>query len=266
MENKITVFENQEFGSVRTLTEGNEILFCGSDVAKALGYKVPKDAVSAHCKGAVKRRTLTNGGNQEMIFLHEGDVYRLIVHSKLPSAEKFERWVFDEVLPSVRKHGAYMTPETLYKAMSNPRAIAEILTALADEQDKNKRLTESNTLLSETIEAQRPAVEFCDHVTESKNSITMRDFAMLVQNSGIDLGRNKLFEKLRELGYLDFNNVPYQKYIKAGYFKVIESTYKHGKNKYTSSQTLVTGKGQKYLIGKLRFEYKLSDVVPEEAV
>lgn len=109
-ENKLEIFNSVEFGTVRTLeTADGKILFCGADVAKALGYARPKDAVTAHCKGAVKHRTLTNGGMQEMNFITEGDVYRLTAHSKLPSAERFETWVFDEVLPTIRKHGAYMT-------------------------------------------------------------------------------------------------------------------------------------------------------------
>lgn len=99
-------------------TEYGKIMFCGADVAKALGYARPKDAISAHCKGAVKHRTLTNGGMQEMNFITEGDVYRLITHSKLPEAERFEAWVFDEVLPTIRKHGAYMTDNTLEKALT----------------------------------------------------------------------------------------------------------------------------------------------------
>lgn len=103
----LKVFENQDFGQVRTITEGDKTLFCGSDVAKALGYANPRKALSDHCKGVTKRDTLTQRGNQEMSFIPEGDVYRLIVRSKLPSAEKFEKWVFEEVLPSIRKTGTY---------------------------------------------------------------------------------------------------------------------------------------------------------------
>lgn len=107
MINSLQVFNSPEFGQVRTIIEGEKILFCASDVAKALGYARPADAVTAHCKGSVKRRLLTEGGTQETKFIPEGDIYRLIIRSKLPSAEKFERWVFDEVLPSIRKNGFY---------------------------------------------------------------------------------------------------------------------------------------------------------------
>lgn len=108
MDNAIQIFNNPEFGQVRTIIDGDKILFCANDVAKALGYKVPKDAVKQHCRGAVKHLlTDSLGRKQETNFIPEGDIYRLIIRSKLPSAEKFERWVFDEVLPSIRKTGAY---------------------------------------------------------------------------------------------------------------------------------------------------------------
>lgn len=108
----IQIFNNPEFGIVRTLEEDNGVvLFCASDVAKALGYARPKDAVAAHCKGAVKRRTPTNGGEQEMSFIPESDLYRLVFSSKLPTAEKFTDWVTSEVLPDIRKNGSYMMPK-----------------------------------------------------------------------------------------------------------------------------------------------------------
>lgn len=108
----IQIFNNPEFGIVRTLEEDNGVvLFCASDVAKALGYARPKDAVAAHCKGAVKRRTPTNGGEQEMSFIPESDLYRLVFSSKLPTAEKFTDWVTSEVLPNIRKTGSYMMPK-----------------------------------------------------------------------------------------------------------------------------------------------------------
>lgn len=111
---KIKVFENTEFGSIRTLEIDNKPYFCGSDVASALGYSNVRDAISRHCKGVVKHDTPTSSGIQLMSYIPEGDIYRLIVRSKLPTAERFESWVFDEVLPSIRKHGAYITgQETL---------------------------------------------------------------------------------------------------------------------------------------------------------
>ena len=105
----LTVFSNQQFGEIRTIDEPNGIYFCGKDVATALGYSNDRDALRRHCrqKGVVKCDTLTNGGKQSLVFINEGNLYRLIVHSKLPTAEQFEQWVFDEVLPSIRKTGEY---------------------------------------------------------------------------------------------------------------------------------------------------------------
>ena len=111
--NELQIFKNPEFGTVRTLEEGGVVLFCGKDIAGALGYKIPKDAISLHCKGAVKRRIPTAGGEQEMSFIPESGLYSLILSSKLSTAKKFKHWVTSEVLPTIRKHGAYMTTETL---------------------------------------------------------------------------------------------------------------------------------------------------------
>lgn len=105
--NELQIFSNEEFGEVRTITRDNKIYFAGSDVAKALGYAIPHKAVQTHCKGVLKWNIPTNSGNQDVLFITEGDIYRLIMKSKLPSAEKFERWVMDEVLPSIRKTGSY---------------------------------------------------------------------------------------------------------------------------------------------------------------
>ena len=115
MENEIKIFENEEFGSMRTLKEENgRVVFCGSDVAKALGYRNVSDALIRHCKGIVKHDTLTNGGMQTLSFIPEGDVYRLVAHSRLPSAEKFESWIFDEVLPTIRRTGGYVANEDMF--------------------------------------------------------------------------------------------------------------------------------------------------------
>ena len=114
MENGIQVFKNEEFGQVRVIENGGKTLFCGADVARALGYARPGKAIIDHCKGVLKRDTLTSGGTQSLSYIPEGDVYRLIVHSKLPSAEKFERWVFDDVLPTIRHTGGYVDDDELF--------------------------------------------------------------------------------------------------------------------------------------------------------
>ncbi len=124
--NQMETFKNPEFGSIRVVEENGKYLFCGADAARALGYARPNEAVSKHCKGTLKRRTPTTGGIQEMLFIPEGDLYRLIVHSKLPSAERFEQWVFDEVLPTIRKHGAYLTKEKMWEVATSPEALMKL--------------------------------------------------------------------------------------------------------------------------------------------
>jgi prophage antirepressor-like protein len=114
MDNELEVFSNEEFGTIRTVVENDKVLFVANDVARALGYNSPKDAVTRHCKGAMKHRYLTEGGEQELKVIPEGDIYRLIVKSQLQTAEKFELWVFDEVLPTIRKTGGYVNNDDLF--------------------------------------------------------------------------------------------------------------------------------------------------------
>lgn len=125
--NALHVFKNSSFGQLRTIEEGGKILFCAADVAKALGYINPRDAISRHCRGVVKRDAPTQGGIQAIAFIPEGDVYRLITHSKLPGAEKFESWVFDDVLPSLRKNGYYSLAPQENKPDTQNDAILQVL-------------------------------------------------------------------------------------------------------------------------------------------
>lgn len=150
--NEIQIFENNDFGKIRTLDENGTVLLCGSDVAKALGYTNTSKAIGDHCKGVTKRYAPTTGGNQEMSFITEGDVYRLIARSKLPSADRFERWVFDEVLPSIRRHGAYMTADTIQRAISDPDFLISLATTLKEEKEKNRVLTAENIGLKREVE------------------------------------------------------------------------------------------------------------------
>ena len=135
---ELEIFKNEEFGEVRTVMFDDKPYFVANDIASALGYKRPADAVSAHCKGSVKYRYLTNGGQQEVKIIPEGDVYRLIIKSKLPNAQKFESWVMDEVLPTIRKHGAYMTEQTIEKALTSPDFLIQLATQLKQEQEARK--------------------------------------------------------------------------------------------------------------------------------
>lgn len=248
MDNMVKTFVNEEFGSVRTIEENGKILFCGSDVAKALGYRRPKDAINAHCKGAVKRRLLTNGGTQEMKMISEGDVYRLISHSRLPSAEKFESWIFDDVLPTIRRTGGYVSNEEMF--------IENYLPFLDEPYKKLFRLQMTFiSKLNERIRTDKPLVDFALHVANSEDLIDMNAMAKLAADEHFKIGRTRLFRWLKYMGVLMANNLPYQQFIDRGYFAVKESIFEVNGLKKTYQQTLVTGKGQRFVINLLKKYY-----------
>ena len=155
--NQIEIFNSPEFGSIRTLEQNGKVLFCGTDVATALGYTNPRKAVRDHTRGGTKCSIGVQTGKKadgspavqmvEMLFIPEGDLYRLIAHSKLPSAERFEQWVFDEVLPAIRKHGAYLTKEKLWEIATSPEALIKLCSELLAEREENASLREENALL-----------------------------------------------------------------------------------------------------------------------
>lgn len=239
--NELQVFENNQFGQMRTITENGNTLFCGSDVAKALGYVNPSKALNDHCRGITKRDTPTSSGVQTMSFIPEGDVYRLITHSKLPTAEKFESWVFDEVLPSIRKTGAYMTPETIEKVLMNPDTIISLATQLKELQTK--------------VEKDKPKVLFADAVAASHTSILIGDLAKLIRQNGVEVGQNRLFQWLRDNGYLcstgERYNLPTQKSMELKLFEVKETTISNPDGSIRITRTTkVTGKGQAYFVNK----------------
>lgn len=247
--NKLQIFKNEQFGEIRTIEENGKPLLCGSDVARALGYSNTRDALIRHCKGVVKRDTLTGGGMQELSFLPEGDVYRLITHSKLPAAEQFESWVFDEVLPTIRKTGGYV---------NNDEMFINTYLCHADEGAKAAFRQTLQTLraANEKIERDAPKVLFAEAVTTAKNSILIGELAKLLRQNGVEIGQNRLFEWLRSNGYLvkrrgtDYNT-PTQRSMEAGLFEVKENTITHNDGSTTVTRTTkVTGKGQVYFINR----------------
>ena len=247
--NKLQIFKNADFGEVRTIEENGSVLFCGSDVAKALGYSRPNDAIAAHCRATVKRSTPISGKIQEINFIPESDLYRLAFSSKLPAAEKFTDWVTTEILPTIRKHGAYMTPDTLDRMISSPEFGIKLLTALQEEKTQRVKLESK-------VEADAPKVLFADAVSASSTSILVGELAKLLKQNGVDIGQQRLFRWLRENGYLirrngsDFN-MPTQKSMELGLFTVKETAITHSDGAVSVSKTTkVTGKGQQYFIQK----------------
>lgn len=223
--NELKIFSNEEFGTIRTTEINGEPWFVGKDVAARLGYSNTVDAISKHVdiedRGLAKCDTL--GGTQEMVIINESGLYSLVLSSKLESARKFKRWITSEVIPQIRKTGAYHTPKTY----------AEALRALADEAEKAEALKKQNQLM-------QPKAEFFDAVTDSKTAIPIGDVAKILD---IGIGRNKLFEFLREKNILTSDNRPYQRYIDAGYFRVIEQKYEVNGEVRINIKTLVFQKG-----------------------
>lgn len=242
MNNDLALFVSADFGTIRTVvTDAGKVLLCGSDVAKALGYARARDAIKAHCKGAVNHRTLTNGGMQDMAFIPEGDVYRLITHSKLPAAEKFESWVFDEVIPSIHKNGGYIQGQ---ENMSDVELMAKALLAA-------QRVIESR---DKQIADMQPKALFADSVAASSSTILIGELAKILKQNGADMGEKRLFAWLRDNGYLikrtgtDYN-MPTQRSMEQGLFRIKETVVTHSDGHTSVNKTTkVTGKGQQYFI------------------
>lgn len=245
------VFSNSEFGEIRVIKDSNnEPLFVASDIAKALGYgdathmtrRLDEDE-----KGLRPVETL--GGTQQMSVITEAGMYSSILGSQVEGAKRFKRWVTHEVLPTIRKHGAYATPQTIESIIANPRNGIKLLEALAAEQDKNKALQAENA-------AMQPKAFFADAVTQSKTSVLIGVLAKLLRQNGYETGQNRLFKTLCKDGYLIGTkgrnyHMPTQRSVEMGLFEVKESTRTHSDGHTSLDRTtLVTGKGQVYFINK----------------
>lgn len=245
--NELQIFENTEFGRMRTVTINDEPFFVGKDVAEILGYAEPRSAVSKHVddedKGVAKMETPS--GMQEMTVINESGMYSLILGSKLPTAKKFKRWVTSDVLPSIRKHGMYAKDELL----DNPDLLISVAQELKAERERNKALSAEN-------ERMKPKEIFADAVSVSNTSILIGELAKIIKQNGVDIGQNRLFEWMRDNGYLirrkgtDYN-MPMQKSMEMGLFEIKERTINNPDGSVRITKTvLVSGKGQQYFINK----------------
>ena len=237
--------------SVRLIEDGGQILFCGKDVASILGYTNTTDALKRHCRGVVKHYPIVDslGRSQSARFITEPDLYRLITHSKLPEAEKFERWVFEEVIPSIRRHGMYATESVVDAMLADPDAMIRTLTALKEERAKRVRLEAQ-------AQADAPKVVFADAVAAAKTDILIGDLAKILRGNGVDTGQRRLFEWMRVNGYLIRQkgsswNMPTQRAMDMGLLRVKESVVTHADGHTTVNRTTkVTGRGQTYFVNK----------------
>lgn len=243
--NNLQIFNSDEFGEIRTVLNNETPMFCLSDVCKALGLSQPsKVKERLNQKGVNSIPTLTKGGMQNLLYIDESNLYKTIFQSRKESAERFTDWVTSEVLPSIRKHGVYAIDQLL----DNPELAIKAFTALKEEREKNKLLAEENKRM-------RPKEIFADAVASSKQSILIGQLAKLICQNGHPIGQNRLFEWLRNNGYLmkygSNYNMPMQRYVEQGLFEVKESsvTNPDGSVKLTRT-TKVLPKGQIYFINK----------------
>jgi len=246
--NSVQIFNNERFGRVRVAMTSDKPMFLANDVAKALGYVKPANAISSHCKGVTILVTPTDGGAQPVKYIPESDVYRLVMRSKLPQAEQFQDWVCDEVLPAIRKTGGYM----VVKVDDTPEMIMARAVLVANETiNRQKQQLEQ---AEKKVAALTPKAELMDKVLDTDQKIDVGQSAKIL---GLPFGRNTLFQKLREKGIFFCNrNEPKQEYINRGYFELKEKFIERNSHDgFTVIKVLVTQKG-------LDFIARLFEVVP----
>ena len=265
MNNEIQLFHNDEFGDVRTVIINGEPWFVAKDVATILKYTNPLKAIRDHVfeedKGV--NELFTPGGKQRITVINESGVYSLILSSKLQSARAFKHWVTSEILPTIRKIGRYGADDATF--------LINKFFPVATEQQRVFLHTAFTQIeaLSAQIEEDRPTVEFADQVASTDALITIGTMAKVASDKGIAMGQNRLFQFLRDMHILidsedKRKNLPYQEYLDRGYFKVREKAFHKRNGIYEPYfQTMVTGKGQLYIIKRLRKDYYPGMYPPE---
>lgn len=223
----LQIFNSEEFGEIRTVEINRKPYFVANDVAKALGYKRPADAVTAHCKGSVKHRYLTDGGEQELKVIPEGDLYRLIMESKLPSAGKFEEWVMDEVLPTIHKHGIYATDNVIDNILNNPDFGIELLTKLKEERTARVEAERKNAILIHVNKTYT--------VTEVAKELGLRSATQL----------NKILAEKKIQYSVNGTWVMYSKYSDLGYEEIKQEVLDSGKVIY---HRRITQMGREFIL------------------
>lgn len=245
----LQIFKKPEFGEIRTIEKDGEPWFVGKDVAEVLGYSNTADAVQKHVDDDDKltSQIAIAGQNRNIIIINESGLYSLVLSSKLPGAKQFKRWITSEVIPSIRKHGGYLTPDKLEEVLLKPDTLIQLAQNLKAEQEKRMALEVK-------MEEQKPKVLFAESVEAAKTSILIGELAKLLKQNGINIGQNRLFEWLRNNGYLikrqgsDYN-MPTQRAMEMGLFEIKETTITHSDGHIHVSKTpKVTGKGQVYFV------------------
>ena len=238
--NEVKLYEDERFGNIRILEENGKVLFCGNDIATALGYINPRKALGDHCRCVTKcyiPHPQSPDKQIEMSFIPEGDVYRLIAGSRLPQAQEFEAWIFDDVLPSIRKHGAYIAPDTIEKILHDPDTLINLAQQLKVERAKVAELT--------------PKAEYYDTVAASEGSLNFRETAKIL---GIP---EKKFIAAVEKHKFCYRNadkklIPYAQRIDSGWFEVKEVPYFTVNGTRTTAQTLITPLGREKIFAIIK--------------
>lgn len=225
---ELQIFNNREFGQIRTIELEGKPYFMASDVAKALGYIRPNDAINQHCRATVKHSTLISGKMQEVNFIGEGDMYRLITHSKLESAERFETWVFDEVLPSIRKHGIYATDNVIDNILNNPDFGIELLTKLKEERTARVEAEKKNAILTHINKTYT--------MTEITKELNMKSAVQL----------NKMLSEKKIQYHINGTWVMYSKYSNLGYEEIKQEVLDNGRVIY---HRRITQLGREFILG-----------------
>lgn len=249
--NELQVFNNEAFGTVRAVEIDGEAWFVAKDVTDILGYENGSRDVNRHVDEE-DRQNYQNGtfdSPRGMTVINESGLYSLVLQSKLSKAKAFKHWVTSEVLPTIRKHGAYMTPETIEKVLLNPDTMIKLCTQLKEEQAKRREAERQ-------IEEAKPKVLFADAVSVSSTNILVGDLAKILKQNGIEIGQKRLFEWLRNNGYLSKRqgmewNMPTQKSMELGLFCIKETVINHADGHTSINKTpKLTGKGQIYFVNK----------------
>ena len=243
--NDLQIFKNEELGEVRVVTIEDEPWFVGKDVAELLGYSNPRDAVGKHVDeedkvdGVAIRDSM--GRDQYPVLINESGLYSLVLSSKLPTAKTFKRWITGEVLPSIRKHGAYMTPETLEAAILNPDTMIQLCTALKEEQDKRKVLEVANATLTVDNQIMKPKADYFDELVD-RNLLT--NFREAAKQLSVPPKKFVTFLLDHKYIYRDKKGKlqPYQQYVESGLFNLKECV--NEKTGWGGTQTLITPKGR----------------------
>ena len=246
----LKIFTNEEFGEIRTSVVNSEPMFCLSDICKSLGLSQPsKVKERLNEKGVRTIPTLTSGGEQNLLYINEPNLYKVIFQSRKESAERFTDWVTSEVLPSIRKNGGYIAGQ---ETLSDDELLSKALLVA------NNKIAERDKIIEQKqarIEQMKPKAIFADAVATSRTSILIGDLAKLICQNGYQIGQKRLFEWLRNNGYLcksgSSRNMPMQRYVEQGLFEVKESNVQNpdGSVRITLT-TKITGKGQLYFVNK----------------